>query len=318
MSEVWHVIVGRSVEYGVALRKHTASWLGLPEVRSEAPTVPAIFRGDRPGSTASLLVEDLGRPLTAVPSWDGQLGACVNIISAPFVSLWYGVSDHIYLRERYLRELYAMSIDRMEQIRRPLLYVAAIGLTVGVPWCLYRHLTYYSPDMIWDQMVNTDERLGTAQVPGPSLLHPLIPRPDEDEFNQAILDYWDRWTWRGELMRFLERIGVSPALTQRMRRRAERAQARRRTDNQLLKYRDRIMLVRAEVYATLGKESIRDDTPTARLTVARVVEEKMNMMGIDVLVRENIREACVNVCFIDTVFDKSGQAILLGPPRRPI
>jgi hypothetical protein len=119
-------------------------------------------------------------------------------------------------------------------------------------------------------------------------------------------------------MRFLEKIGVSPALTQRMRRRAERAQARRRTDNQLLKYRDRIMLVRAEVYATLGKESIRDDTPTARLTVARVVEEKMNMMNIDVLVRENIREACVNVCFIDTVFDKSGQAIALGPPRRPI
>jgi hypothetical protein len=316
MSDYWHAVWGRGVEYGVALRKITASRLGLADVPLPAESIPAIARGDRPGSIAALLAFDLGKPTVAVPSWGEQWGVCADMLAMPFATLRYGVQEYINLRELHLREWYAKSIVKMGQMRRPLLYVTALGLTVGVPWYLYRYLTHYNVSDVWDHMVNTDERLGTGQVIDPNGI--LVPRPMDDEFNQAVTDYWDRWTWRGELMRFLERIGVSPVLTQRMRRRAERAAARRRTDNQLLRYRDKIMLVRAEVYATLGKESIRDDTPTARLAVARVVEEKMNMMTIDILTRENIREACVNVCFIDTVFDRSGQAILLGPPRRPI
>jgi len=305
MSDYWQVVWGRGLEYGVALRKMTASRLGLADVPLPAETVPAIVRGDRPGSHASLLAYDLWKPTSATPSWGEQWGACVKILTMPFASLKHGAQERIN-----------PLINKIEQMRKPLLYVTAIGLSVGVPWCLYRYLTHYTVSEIWDHMVNTDEMLGTGQVIDST--GALVPRPTDDEFNQAVTDYWDRWTWRGELMRFLERIGVSPVLTQRMRRRAERVAARRRTDNQLLRYRDKIMLVRAEVYATLGKESIRDDTPTARLTVARVVEEKMNAMAIDILTREHIREACVNVCFIDTVFDKSGQAILLGPPRRPI
>jgi hypothetical protein len=216
-----------------------------------------------------------------------------------------------------VQERIDLSIARIEQIRRPLYFIAAIGLSIGVPIYIYRYLTRpQNIHEIWDQMLNTDERLGMATVLNPSGV--AIPRPSDDEHTEAVTEYWDRQSWRRDLMEFLEKIGVSPRLTQRLRRRAARVAARRRTDNQLLRYRDKIMLVRAEVLATLGRESIRDQTPTARLTVARVVEEKMNMMTIDVLVRENIREACVNACFMDTVFDKSGQAILLGPPRRPI
>jgi hypothetical protein len=184
--------------------------------------------------------------------------------------------------------------------------------TVLVGCCvLYLVVTSLRPTTradVWEDVADVDEVLGDQ---------PNLNRA-ADQRHVEMLDAINDASWRETLWTFFNWIRLDANWLNRMRARAERREARRRVDQKMLKMRDMIFNVRNTVFTKVSKEAVSKHTEANRLIVARHVEEVMERMSIQNPVRGQIREACVNACFIDTVYDKAGREIALGPPRRPV
>jgi len=160
---------------------------------------------------------------------------------------------------------------------------------------------------VWEDVAMTDEQLGDAQTTRPASQH-----------HADMLDIINSDSWRDSLVNFLAMISVDPLWINHVRSRYERRNARRHVDQLLLKHRDIIFSVRNNVFTKVSKEAMAAHTEANRLIVARHVEETFVSMNISDQTRHRIREACVNACFINTIYDVAGKAILLGPPRRRV
>jgi len=127
--------------------------------------------------------------------------------------------------------------------------------------------------------------------------------------------------WRTRLLEFLLKHGICQSWVFRVRARYSRGNGRRRTDQRLLARRDLIFAIRALVFTRVTPTSVREDTPLNRAVVERAVSNALNTHATTTnspSLRAEIFEACVSVCFIDTIYDETGRAIALGPDRRRV
>lgn len=161
---------------------------------------------------------------------------------------------------------------------------------------------------VWDDVAKTEFFLGDLPTTrGVHMRH------------ERMINAINSESWRESLYTFFTWIRVDTTWLDHIRSRAERRQARRHADQEMLRHRDIIFAVRNNVFTKVSKEAVRKHTESNRLIIARHVEEAFVKMTISDTVRHRIREACINACFIDTMYDRAGQDILpLGPPRRPV
>jgi succinate dehydrogenase hydrophobic anchor subunit len=127
--------------------------------------------------------------------------------------------------------------------------------------------------------------------------------------------------WRTRLLEFLLNHGICQSWAFRVRARYSRGNSRRRTDQRLLARRDLVFDIRALVFSRVTPTSVREDTPLNRAVVERAVSNALNTHASTTnapSLRAEIFEACVSVCFIDTIYDETGRAIALGPDRRRV
>jgi len=189
---------------------------------------------------------------------------------------------------------------------------AALELLGGLIGCLIVYLAATSCRRtthadVWEDVAMTDRVLGDQAANRPG-----------DNRHVAMLDAINSGSWRETLWTFFTWIRVDGNWLNHVQARAERRNARRHVDQEMLKMRDIIFNVRNTVFTKVSKEAVAEHTKANRLIVARHVEEVFERLNISSVVRSRIREACVNACFIKTVYDAAGEAIALGPPRRPV
>jgi len=222
-----------------------------------------------------------------------------------------------YTNSRLLLSLHALSNVKLVL---PPIACAAVGgaaiLTTGY-WLLYRP---YEVREIWKQVATTDDTLGewVLDEDGEEAL-PLQPKPLEPNI-AAMLDHSIGLAehWRTQLFKFLSDLGMDGRWMTYIRARYARDTGRRRVDQALLKQRDTIFAVRNLVLTKVTRTAIQGHTAMDRLVVARAVEEAFATFKIRMNIRGMIREACINACFVATMFDEGGERMTLGPSRRPI
>jgi hypothetical protein len=163
---------------------------------------------------------------------------------------------------------------------------------------------------IWTEVANTED-VGMGHPPG---------APDPELIYLGDLTEELNWTrtWQEQLLIFLKITGLSPAVVSKLESKLRIRTSRRRAAITLLHYRDVVFTVRNDIFKKVSKEAVRAHTEINRLVVARHVEESFEKLGTADDVRAIIREACISACFIDTMYDASGQALALGPARRPV
>jgi len=161
---------------------------------------------------------------------------------------------------------------------------------------------------VWDTVAKEDDVLGDVPANRPA-----------DQRHVDMLDAINDESWRETLWTFFTWVRIDSGWLNHMRARAARRQARRRVDQELLKMRDIVFNVRNTIFTKVSKEAMAEHTKANRLIVARHAEEVFESLKLSNVIRSRIREACVNACFIHTVYDEAGLALLnLGPERRPV
>jgi len=141
-----------------------------------------------------------------------------------------------------------------------------------------------------------------------------------DGANQLNFPYQQptRSGWREQLLNFMEQIGMPALFVNKFRAKIAAAKTVRRAGLKLLHFREQIFLVRSVVHSRLGREALAIENDATRLIVSRTVNEVMTSLKLNLNVSDMIREACINACFIDTMYDAAGKQLRLGPPRRPV
>lgn len=171
-------------------------------------------------------------------------------------------------------------------------------------------------EQIWRTIAGTEDDLGDPLVVNP--IDPEIIAYGNDRETAEENNIYSSLAWQTQLANFFDSIGFLPALVWKWRSRLRVKRGKRRAAIDMLNFRDLIFQVRSDVYTKVSREAVRDHNERNRLVVARHVEESMATLNIGSTTRAKIREACINACFIDTMYDSAGQAILLGPERRPV
>jgi hypothetical protein len=193
-----------------------------------------------------------------------------------------------------------------------------ISVVVGC-LVLYLLITSLRPTTradVWDDVAKEDPVLGDAPGITPN---GTVAYRTADQRHVDMLNAINNESWRETLWTFFTWIRVDSNWLNHMRGRAARRQARRRVDQELLRMRDIVFHVRNTIFTKVSKEAVSEHTKANRLIVARHAEEVFERLKLDPVVRGRIREACVNACFIQTVYDEAGLALLkLGPDRRPV
>jgi len=124
--------------------------------------------------------------------------------------------------------------------------------------------------------------------------------------------------WDTKLLEFLCKLGFPQALVDRWSARMMERNARRRVRIRLLQERDLIFKVRGLVMSKIGREQLRDNSDANRLVVSRCITKVMEELKLPLGRQAIINDACIEACFIDTMYDVGGQELLLGPGRRPV
>jgi hypothetical protein len=173
---------------------------------------------------------------------------------------------------------------------------------------------------VWRHVANTDFILGNEDAGVERVLD-----GDIDVLLSAARVPGEVWaygyniSWEENLVNFLTWLRLPADRLALIRTRLlERTRARRGARRLMLLERDRIFLVRNEVFTKISKEAVSRETEANRLIIARHVEETFSRLNYPVSLRARIREACVNACFINTLYDEAGRELALGPPQRPI
>lgn len=185
----------------------------------------------------------------------------------------------------------------------------------GLAYLTYKATKTIRDDEIWDHVASSEDDLGlpnrVAVVPN-TIMDVVIARGDSEN------GIFSTKTWMSTLAKFLDDIGIGSQLSARLKAKVEKRNGNRRGGLLLLQIRDQIFQVRNDVFTKVSREAVREHNELNRLVVARNVEDSMNSLQISEHRRSQIREACIRACFIDTMYDTAGSALLLGPPRRPI
>jgi hypothetical protein len=124
--------------------------------------------------------------------------------------------------------------------------------------------------------------------------------------------------WDYKLLDLLRQLGLPQTLVDRWSARMMERNARRRVRIRLLRERDLIFKVRGLVMNKIGREQLRENSEANRLVVSRCISTVMEELKLPLGRRAIINDACIEACFIDTMYDVAGQELLLGPGRRPV
>jgi len=180
------------------------------------------------------------------------------------------------------------------------------GLQVRVRNDLVRDpINMYDP-VAMELLQNTYDAVGTTHITEHGF------QQMQNVFNGPV-----RIGWREQLLNFFERMGMPRFFVNKYRAKITAARSVRRAGTALLHYREQIFLVRSVVHSRLGRESLIVENDATRLIVSRTVNEVMTNLKLNLRVCDMIREACINVCFIDTMYDEAGKELKLGPRHRP-
>jgi len=180
------------------------------------------------------------------------------------------------------------------------------GLQVRVRNDLVRNPINIADPVAMGLLENTYDAVGTTHIAQDGF------QQMQNVFNGPL-----RAGWREQLLNFMERMGMPNFFVNKYRAKIAAAKSVRRAGMALLHYREQIFLVRALVHSRLGRESLLVENDATRLIVSRTVNEVMTNLRLNLTLSDMIREACINICFIDTMYDEAGKELRLGPPRRP-
>lgn len=179
----------------------------------------------------------------------------------------------------------------------------------ALAWC-YSKVTYRD---VWLHVAETDAQVVLNDDPNTGTR-------EIDEPTQRMLTHLRSSVnehWQVRLMQFLRRIHFPGHLIDKYERKYLSKRCRQRLGITLLSYRDKIFHVRGIVLSKLNKEAIREQTDANRLVVSRVVTEVFRSLDYPLSTCNMINEACIEACFIDSMFDLLGQEIRsLGPAGR--
>lgn len=164
---------------------------------------------------------------------------------------------------------------------------------------------------VWRHAALTDDDI--VEVDDHAFPHPRELLDD----TQLLFDY-TATPWREQLVQLMEFLCLPRAITDRYRLEILRRRGVRRADHFMLRYRDDIFRVRSHVLSRVGAEQLSVETPANRLVVSREVSMAFESLNVRPSLRAKINVACINACFIDTMYDQAGKKLLLGPVRRPV
>ena len=176
-------------------------------------------------------------------------------------------------------------------------------------WCYskvaYRDVWLHVADTDSQVVLNDDPNTGPRGIDEPTQRMLTHLRSSVDEH------------WQVKLMEFLRRIHFPGHLIDKYERKYLTKSSRQRLGITLLSHRDKIFHVRGIVLSKLNKEAIREQTDANRLVVSRVITEVFRSLDYPLSTCNMINEACIEVCFIDSMYDQLGQEIRsLGPAGR--
>ena len=193
-----------------------------------------------------------------------------------------------------------------------------VGIScLGLLCVAYRALhPRISDEEVWSHVAATEDDLGDPNINVP--LDPQVRAVGDDREQTDFDSLFSTWHWRRQLVSFFRKINVLPEVTAKWDAMLEKKRARRRAGLQMLYTRDLIFQVRNDVFTKVSREAVREHNELNRLVIARHVEESMNSLQVGVVLRGKIREACVNSCFVNTMYDDAGLELALGPVRRPV
>lgn len=179
----------------------------------------------------------------------------------------------------------------------------------ALAWCyskvVYRDVWLYVADTDPQVVLNDNPNIGARNIDEPTQRMLVHLRSSVDEH------------WQVRLMGFLRRIHFPGHLIDKYERKYLTKSSRQRLGITLLSHRDKIFHVRGIVLTKLNKEAIREQTDANRLVVSRVVTEVFRSLDYPLSTCNMINEACIEVCFIDSMYDQLGQEIRsLGPAGR--
>jgi hypothetical protein len=193
-----------------------------------------------------------------------------------------------------------------------------VGLScLGLVCVAYNRLhPRISDEEVWNYVAASEDDLGDPNVAQP--LRPEVRAVGDDRELNDFDSKFSTWHWRQQLITLLKTINILPELTTKWDAMIDKKRARRRAGLQMLYFRNLIFQVRNDVFTKVSREAVRDHTEINRLVIARHVEESMNSINVGTPLRAKIREACVNSCFVNTMYDDAGMELALGPQRRPV
>jgi len=193
----------------------------------------------------------------------------------------------------------------------------------------FRQSDVYEEEVYWtaqDFLVATRNVLVSSLITQPlaltlglvTLPWRMLDRSGSVQMLGARIDGMPRVEWDHSLIDFLQRIGLPQCLVDRWNARMVEKTTRNRIKRKLLRERDLIFKVRGIVMSKIGREQLRNDNEANRLVVSRCVSTVMQELNLPLGRRAMINDACIEACFIDTMYDVGGQELLLGPSRRPV
>jgi hypothetical protein len=173
---------------------------------------------------------------------------------------------------------------------------------------------------MWQYVATNELNLGDSVANGA----PILPRALENE--AAMLDnhmhgeWRNQFCWRHNLANLLQMLGMD-AEGAILRSRSATRRVRLAAGRELLRHRDIIFDIRARVFNSLARETVRENNAMNRAIVNR---EVLNVIRSDDRLRDQasrtarLVELTVAACFIDTIYDEIGQEVAFGPPTRPL
>lgn len=167
----------------------------------------------------------------------------------------------------------------------------------------------YNPRLLWETISMSEDNLGEVGIDPASSISPV-----DDRMISMVTQSED---WTQQLLAVFRLVGLH-AIADHYESKLLIKRGRRRAHIKLLEKRDFIFDVRNRVRAKIGSEAIRDHTEANRLVVSRHVGDVLQQLNVSYSTRDIIYNACINACFMDTMYNASGDELLLGPPRRRV